>query len=90
MLPFTPTLHRFMKLTYDPEFNIAYLQLKEKSEQVRTIQVSDQLNVDLSDDGTIFGIELLNANEQLGGSSRKELVFQNDQSGKSACFALPF
>ena len=79
-----------MKFSYDPEFNIAYLQLKEKSEQVRTVQVSDRLNVDLSDDGTIFGIELLNANEQLGGSSRKELVFQNDQSGKSASFALPF
>ena len=79
-----------MKLAYDPEFNIAYLQLKEKSEQVRTIQVSDQLNVDLSDDGTIFGIELLNANEQLGGGSRKELVVQNDQSDKSASFELPF
>lgn len=79
-----------MKLTYDPEFNIAYLQLKEKSEQVRTIQVSDQINVDLSDDGTIFGIELLNANEQLGESSRKELLFHNDQSGQTASFALPF
>jgi uncharacterized protein YuzE len=54
-----------MKLTYNPELNIAYLQLRKKSGKVRTVQVSDDLNVDLARDGTIYGIELLNANEQL-------------------------
>jgi uncharacterized protein YuzE len=33
---------------------------------VRTVQVSDELNVDLAADGSIYGIELLNANAQLG------------------------
>ena len=57
-----------MKLTYDPRYNIAYLRFHEKTEQVETIRVSDELNVDLAPDGTVYGIELLNANEQIGES----------------------
>ena len=59
-----------MKLTYDPRYNIAYLRLHEKSANVETIHVSDELNVDVAPDGTVYGIELLNANEQLRGEDR--------------------
>jgi len=57
-----------MELTYDPDHNVAYLRLKTKdaSSQVKTLTVSTDLNVDLAPDGTVYGIELLNANEQLG------------------------
>lgn len=54
-----------MKLSYDPRYNIAYIQLREKITDVETIRISDELNIDLSPDGKIYGIELLNANEQL-------------------------
>ncbi len=54
-----------MKLTYDPKYNIAYLRLHEKTGQVTTIKVSDEMNIDMAPDGTVYGIELLNANEQL-------------------------
>ena len=54
-----------MKLSYDPRYNIAYIRLREKTAEVETIRVSDELNVDLAPDGTVYGIELLNANEQL-------------------------
>jgi uncharacterized protein YuzE len=54
-----------MQLTYDPRHNIAYLRLQEKTAEVETIRISDALNVDLAPDGTVYGIELLNANEQL-------------------------
>jgi len=33
-----------MKITYDPRHNIAYLRLEEKSAEVETIHVSDELN----------------------------------------------
>jgi uncharacterized protein YuzE len=56
-----------MKLTYDSRYNVAYLKLLEKSAEVETIKISDQLNIDIAPDGKIFGIELLNANEQLLG-----------------------
>ena len=48
-----------MKLTYDPRHNVAYIRLREQSGQVETIRVSDELNIDLAPDGTIYGIELL-------------------------------
>jgi uncharacterized protein YuzE len=54
-----------MKRTYDARYNIAYLAFQEKTAQVETIHVSDQVNIDLAPDGTLYGIELLNANEQL-------------------------
>jgi uncharacterized protein YuzE len=55
---------------YDPRQNIAYLRLQEKTAEVETIRISDALNVDVSPDGTVYGIELLNANEQGDHASR--------------------
>ena len=54
-----------MKLSYDPKYNVAYLRLHEKTAQVTTIKVSDEMNIDIAPDGTVYGIELLNAKEQL-------------------------
>jgi uncharacterized protein YuzE len=56
-----------MKITYDPQHNIAYLQFHAKTEKVETIRVCDEMNVDIAPDGTVYGIELLNANAQLEG-----------------------
>jgi uncharacterized protein YuzE len=70
-----------MKLTYDPRHNVAYIRLREKSGQVETICVSDELNIDLAPDGTIYGIELLNANEQLRGSDGGRLVVVDEAKG---------
>lgn len=57
-----------MQLNYDLRRNIAYLRFREASDvEVETVRLSDELNVDLAPDGAIYGIELLNANEQLAG-----------------------
>ena len=72
-----------MKLTYDPQHNIAYLRLHERTAQVDTIHVSDELNVDVSPDGTIYGIELLNANEQLCQEDAGKLIVVNESTGKT-------
>ena len=56
-----------MKLTYDPRYNIAYLRFHEKTAQVETLHLSDELNVDIAPDGTVYGIEILNANQQIRG-----------------------
>ncbi|HEY2584415.1 MAG TPA: DUF2283 domain-containing protein [Tepidisphaeraceae bacterium] len=77
-----------MKLTYDPVANIAYIQLRKKSAKVNTVRVSDELNVDMAADGSIYGIELLNANEQLSADRRKAIVVENEASGESAEIAL--
>lgn len=69
-----------MKLTYDPRYNIAYIRLRETTEQVETIEVSPELNIDVAPDGTIYGIELLNANQQLAGDRQSSLLVANAAS----------
>ena len=54
-----------MVIRYDPRFNIAYIRLRRKTAGVKTLQISDEMNIDLSPDGRVYGIELLNAREQL-------------------------
>jgi uncharacterized protein YuzE len=70
-----------MKITYDPRYNIAYIRLRRKSSTVETIRVSDELNIDLSPGGKIYGIELLNANEQL--IKGKKITFTDESTGKT-------
>lgn len=70
-----------MKITYDPQRNIAYIRLHDKTAQVDTIRVSDELNLDLAPDGTVYGIELLNANEQLLRVDQGKLVVINEALG---------
>ena len=77
-----------MKLTYDPHHNIAYIRLREKTEQVETICVSDELNVDLAPDGTVYGIELLNANEQLRAGDGGRVVVVDEVKGEERALAL--
>lgn len=71
-----------MKLTYNPKHNIAYLRLHAKKGQVDTVRVSDELNVDLAPDGTVYGIELLNANAQLEAEDNGNLVVVNESLGR--------
>jgi uncharacterized protein YuzE len=71
-----------MKLTYDPKHNIAYFRLHEKKGQVDTVRVSDELNVDMAPDGTVYGIELLNANAQLEAEDDGNLVIVNEAIGR--------
>lgn len=77
-----------MKLTYDPRYNIAYLRLHEKKAEVETIKVSDEINIDIAADGTIYGIELLNANEQLRKEDKGKLLVVNEATGERAEVAL--
>jgi uncharacterized protein YuzE len=77
-----------MKLTYDPRHNIAYIRLRQKSGEVETICISDELNIDLAPDGTIYGIELLNANEQLQSGDGGRIVVVDEARGKERTLAL--
>lgn len=70
-----------MQLSYDPKHNIAYLRLRERTSQVETIRICDSVNIDLAPDGTVYGIELLNANEQLKAGDAGKLVVINGELG---------
>ncbi len=73
-----------MRFTYDPKYNIAYLKFQEKSAEDQTLKISDELNIDLASDGTIYGIELLNANEQIIRQDEGKFVGINEVTGEKA------
>ncbi len=54
-----------MRITYDPKYNVAYIRLHQKGGQVTTLKISDEIHIDVASDGTVYGIELLDANRQL-------------------------
>ncbi len=68
-----------MKLSYDPKYNVAYIRFHEKLGQVTTIKISDDMNIDIAPDGTVYGVELLNANEQLTGDHGALIVESGGQ-----------
>jgi len=78
-----------MELTFDPRYNIAYIRLKDPLEGVETIRLSESVNIDLAPDGTLYGIELLNANEQLGQLNSRKMKLVNEASGAELNFDLP-
>ncbi|MCF6153243.1 hypothetical protein KsCSTR_01250 [Candidatus Kuenenia stuttgartiensis] len=73
-----------MRLTYDPRYNIAYIRLHEKTTGVETIKVGEEINIDIAPDGTIYGIELLNANEQLKKEDAGKLFVINEATGEKS------
>ena len=78
-----------MKLSYDPRYNVAYIRFQSKTSQVESIKISDELVVDMAPDGIIYGIELLNANEQLQREDSGILHFVNEATGEQADIPLP-
>ena len=77
-----------MRFTYDPRYNIAYIRFHEKRTDVESVRISDELVVDMAPDGTIYGIELLNANEQLRDADTGKLVVINEATGEQAALPL--
>jgi uncharacterized protein YuzE len=74
-----------MDITYDPRYNIAYIRFRQKRKNVETRQISAEINIDISPDGKIYGIELLNAREQL--AKEKKISFTDKSTGKA--FEVP-
>jgi len=77
-----------LKLTYDRDKNIAYLRLRPKGAEVETIRISDELNVDIAPDGSVYGIELLNANDQLRSADGGQLVLVDEAEGRKISVPL--
>ena len=79
-----------MRITYDPRSNVAYIRFKEQQDQVETIHVSDELNVDIAPDGTVYGVELLNANDQLRRGDKGKVLVINEATGEQAEIPMAF
>jgi uncharacterized protein YuzE len=77
-----------MKFTYDPRYNVGYIRFKNKKEDAESIKLSEELVIDLAPDGTVYGIELLNANNQMQRDDTGEFALINEETGEETKFAL--
>jgi len=79
-----------LHLSYDPRRNIAYLRLRDPAGiEVETVRLSDEVNIDLAPDGTVYGIELLNANDQLRATDGGHFVMIDEAAGHRVEVPLP-
>ena len=76
-----------MKLSYDPKCNVAYIRFHEKLGQVTTLKISDDVNIDITARDRVYGVELLNANEQLTGDHGALIVESGGQRQEIALVA---
>ncbi len=77
-----------MRLTFDLRRNVAYIRLRPATAEIETLRVSDEINLDMAPDGTLAGIELLNANEQLRASDGGELIVIDEADERKLSIAL--
>jgi len=54
-----------MKIIYDPKVDAAYIRLKEGRFQVITQRISEDVAINYAPDGSIVGIEILEAKKYL-------------------------
>ena len=60
-----------MKITYDAMVDAVYIRFSDKSEQVTTQRLTEDIAVNYGSKGDVVGIEILCAHEHLKFSGRK-------------------
>jgi len=53
-----------MKVSYDKESDALYVQLNDNIPD-GVVEIQDEINLDVSEDGKIYGIEILNASNKI-------------------------
>lgn len=54
-----------MKIIYDPKVDAAYIRLKEGHFQVTTQKLTEDIAVNYASDGSVVGIEILDAKKYI-------------------------
>jgi uncharacterized protein YuzE len=66
-----------MKITYDPQVNAAYIRFKAGRFQVTTHRLTEDVAVNYAPDGTVVGIEVLDASKYLMKHRRPQVELEN-------------
>jgi uncharacterized protein YuzE len=68
-----------MKITYDPHVNAAYIRLKEGKVQVTTQRLTEDIAINYGPNGSVVGIEILDASKYLFKHKRPQIKLENLQ-----------
>ena len=66
-----------MKITYDPQVNAAYIRFKTGRFQVTTHRLTEDVAVNYAPDGSVIGIEVLDASKYLMKHRRPQVELEN-------------
>ncbi len=66
-----------MKISYDSEVDALYIKLVEGDIQCRTIELNDQIALNIGPGEVLVGIEILDAKEMLGGGKLPSVELEN-------------
>lgn len=68
-----------MKISYDPQVDAAYIRLREGKFEVTTHRLTEEIAINYAPDGSIVGIEILDASKYLVKHKRPQIKLENLQ-----------
>ena len=66
-----------MKISYDSEIDALYIKLVEGNQECRTLQLTEEIALNIGEDELLVGIEILDAKEILGSGNVPNVVLEN-------------
>jgi len=71
-----------MKISYDPKVDAMYIRFKS-GKYNHTKKVTDEILVDITEDGKVLGLEILDAKRQFGKIKPEKIEFSPKPSYQS-------
>lgn len=68
-----------MKISYDPQVDAAYIRLKEGKFEVTTQRLTEDIAINYAPDGSVVGIEILDASKYILKHKRPLVELENLQ-----------
>ena len=66
-----------MKISYDSEIDALYIRLVEGKHQCRTLQLTNEITLNIGENELLVGIEVLDATQVLGSGNVPNVVLEN-------------
>ena len=66
-----------MRISYDSEVDALYIRLVDGEHECRTVQLTDEIALNIDEDELLVGIEVLDARQVLGGGTMPSLLVEN-------------
>ena len=65
-----------MKISYDPQIDALYIRLIEGKHECRTVRLNEEIALNIGEDETLVGIEVLDAKEVLGSGKAPAVALE--------------
>jgi len=66
-----------MKISYDSEIDALYIKLVEGNQECRTLQLTEEIALNIGQNELLVGIEILDAKEILGSGNVPNVILEN-------------